>query len=134
MLENNIVVPSFSSWASICLLVPKSDGTSRFCSDFRKVNKVTKPDSFPLPRTEDCVDQVGAARYVTKFDLLKGHWQVPLSCARSGSFYHSFWAVFLSGDAIWVAEGTSHVSTPYESCGGWAGWVCSLFRRFGGLQ
>ena len=41
----------------------------------------------------------------------------------SGSFYHSFWAVFLSGDAIWVEERTSHV----PECGGWAGWVC-LFR------
>ncbi|XP_030260635.1 uncharacterized protein LOC115573802 [Sparus aurata] len=61
MLENNIAVPSFSSWASPCLLVPKSDGTPRFCSDFRKVNKVTKPDSFPLPRMEDCVDQVDAS-------------------------------------------------------------------------
>ena len=28
---------------------------------------------------EDCVDQVGAAKYVSKFDLLKGYWQVPLS-------------------------------------------------------
>lgn len=72
MLNNNIAVPSFLSWASPCLLVPKSDGTPRFCSDFRKANKVTKPDSFPLPRMEDCVDQMGAAKYVSKFDLLKG--------------------------------------------------------------
>ncbi len=28
---------------------------------------------------EDCVDLVGHARYVSKFDLLKGYWQVPLS-------------------------------------------------------
>lgn len=25
------------------------------------------------------MDQVGAAKYVSKFDLLKGYWQVPLS-------------------------------------------------------
>ncbi|KAL7833351.1 hypothetical protein AOLI_G00283110 [Acnodon oligacanthus] len=31
---------------------------------------------------EDCVDRVGSARFVTKLDLLKGYWQVPLtSCA-----------------------------------------------------
>ena len=79
MVENDIAIPSSSSWASPCLLVPKSDKSPRFCSDFRKVNKVTKPDSFSLPRMEDCVDQVGTARYVSKFDLLKGYWQVPLS-------------------------------------------------------
>lgn len=79
MLENGIAEPSSSSWASPCLLVGKPDSTYRPCTDFRKVNAVTKPDSFPLPRMEDCVDSVGAAKYVSKFDLLKGYWQVPLS-------------------------------------------------------
>lgn len=31
---------------------------------------------------EDCVDQVSAAKFVSKFDLFKGHWQVPL-CPRA---------------------------------------------------
>lgn len=79
MLENNIAEPCFSGWASPCLLVKKPDSTVRPCTDFRKVNAVTKPDSFPLPRMEDCVDQVGSARFVSKFDLLKGYWQVPLT-------------------------------------------------------
>lgn len=79
MLENNIAEPSFSPWSSPCLLVKKSDGTFRFCTDFRRVNSVTKPDSYPLPRMEDCVDRVGNAAFVTKIDLLKGYWQVPLS-------------------------------------------------------
>lgn len=79
MLTNNIAEPSFSSWASPSLLVTKPDKSFRFCTDYRKVNAVTKPDSFPLPRIEDCVDQVGNARFVSKFDLLKGYWQVPLT-------------------------------------------------------
>ncbi|KAL1251972.1 hypothetical protein QQF64_019768 [Cirrhinus molitorella] len=79
MLENNIAKPSSSSWASPCLLVRKSDGTQRFCTDYQKINKITKPDAFPLPRMDDCVDQVGSAKYVSKFDLLKGYWQVPLT-------------------------------------------------------
>lgn len=32
-----------------------------------------------MPRVEDCVDQVGAAKYVSKFDRLKVYWQVPLT-------------------------------------------------------
>lgn len=35
-----------------------------FCIDFRKVNNVTKPDSYPLPRIEDCVERVGSSSYV----------------------------------------------------------------------
>ncbi len=79
LLEHGLAVPSSSPWCSQCLLVPKSDGTSRFCTDYRKVNALTKPDSFPLPRVEDCVDHVGNSKFVTKLDLLKGYWQVPLT-------------------------------------------------------
>ena len=49
------------------------------CTDYRKVNSVTKTDSFPIPRIDDCIDKVGNFKYVTKFDLLKGFWQVPLT-------------------------------------------------------
>uniref|UniRef100_A0A669CU45 Gypsy retrotransposon integrase-like protein 1 n=1 Tax=Oreochromis niloticus TaxID=8128 RepID=A0A669CU45_ORENI len=79
LLENCLAVPSSSAWSSPCLLVPKADKTPRFCTDFRKVNSVTKPDSYPLPRMEDCVDRVGSAKFVTKLDLLKGYWQVLLT-------------------------------------------------------
>lgn len=79
MLQHGIAEPSASSWSSPCLLVDKSDKTPRFCTDFRKVNSVTKPDCFPLPRLEDCIDRVGSASFVTKLDLLKGYWQVPLT-------------------------------------------------------
>ena len=79
MLENDIIEPSSSPWSSPCLLVPKPDGSFRFCTDFRKVNSLTKTDSYPLPRIEDCIDKVGNAKYVSKFDLLKGYWQVPLT-------------------------------------------------------
>ena len=81
MLEHEIVEHSNSCWSSPCLLVPKPDGTSRFCTDFRKVYSVTKTDTYPLPRIDDCIDSVGQAQYVSKFDLLKGYWQVPLTDA-----------------------------------------------------
>lgn len=79
LVRNGFAVPSQSPWSSPCILVPKSDRSFRFCTDFRRVNSVTKADSFPLPRMEDCVDSVGSSRYVTKLDLLKGYWQVPLT-------------------------------------------------------
>lgn len=55
------------------MLAEKANGDDRFCTYFRKVNGVTKPDCYPLPRMEDCVDCVGGAQFVTKLDLLKGY-------------------------------------------------------------
>lgn len=36
------------------------------------------PD-YPLLCVEDCIDGVGPAKFVTKLDLLKGYWQIPLT-------------------------------------------------------
>ena len=52
---------------------------SVLCTDFRKVNDKTKSDSFPIPRITDCIDQIGNAKFVSTFDMLKGYWQVPLT-------------------------------------------------------
>ena len=78
MLENDIIEPSQSLWSSI-VMVPKPDGTLKFCIDYRKVNAVTKTDSYPIPRLEDRIDRVGNAAYASKTDLLKGYWRVPLT-------------------------------------------------------
>ena len=79
MLENDFIQPSNSSWSSSCILVPKPDRSYRMCTDYRKVNSVTKTETFPIARMDDCIDKVGKAKYVRKFDLLKGFWQVPLT-------------------------------------------------------
>ena len=79
MLDSDFIEPSQSDWSSPCILVPKPDGTFRMCTDYRKVNSVTKTDSIPVPRMDDCIDNIGQAKYVTKFDLLKGFWQIPLT-------------------------------------------------------
>ena len=79
MLTNDIIEPSQSDWSSPCLLVPKNDGTYCFCTDYRKVNVTTKSDSYPIPRVEDCIDRIGRAKYVSKIDLLKAYWHVPLT-------------------------------------------------------
>ena len=80
MLNHGIIEPSNSDYSAPVVLVKKRGGRGhRLCTDYRKLNKVTVADSFPLPRIETCIDSVGHAKFVSKFDLLKGYWQVPLS-------------------------------------------------------
>ena len=46
LLDNDFIEPSQSEWSSPCILVPKPDDTFRMCTDYRKVNSVTKTDTF----------------------------------------------------------------------------------------
>ena len=49
------------------------------CTDYRKVNNLSKIDTFPIPRMDDCIEKIGNSKYITKFDLLNGFWQIPLT-------------------------------------------------------
>ena len=72
MQANNIIKPSNSPWASPVVLVRKRDGSHRLCVDYRKLNSVTKTDTYPLPRIEDLLDQLGEAKYFSILDLASG--------------------------------------------------------------
>ena len=58
LLENDFIEPSQSNYRSPCILVPKSNGTYKMCTDYRKVNSLTKTDSFPIPRIDDYIDKI----------------------------------------------------------------------------
>ena len=61
MLDNGIIEPSSSPWASSTGLVKKFDGSTRFCVDYRNLNIVTRKDAFPLPRIDDTLDALHGA-------------------------------------------------------------------------
>ncbi|XP_066990476.1 uncharacterized protein [Macrobrachium rosenbergii] len=79
LLDNGLAEPSKSPWASPCLLVPKANGQLRLCTDYRKLNKGTVKDSYPLPRINDILDSIGNSIILTQIDLLKGYYQIPLT-------------------------------------------------------
>ena len=58
-LENDSIEPSQSNYSSPCILVPKSNGTYRMCTDYRKVNSVTKTDSFPIQELMTVLTKLG---------------------------------------------------------------------------
>lgn len=55
MLEMEVVEPGQNDWSSPVSLVPKADGSIHFYVDYQQVDKVTKTDTFPIPRLEDCI-------------------------------------------------------------------------------
>ena len=76
MQETGVIQPSSSPWASPIVVVRKKDGSHRLCVDYRQLNFVTKPDSYPLPRIDDLLDQLGQSHCFSTLDLASGYWQI----------------------------------------------------------
>jgi hypothetical protein len=61
------------------VLIKKKDQTFRFCVDFRRLNRVTKADAYPLPRNDDVIATLTGSNLFTKFELASAYWQVNMS-------------------------------------------------------
>ncbi|KAI2649246.1 Retrovirus-related Pol polyprotein from transposon 17.6 [Labeo rohita] len=79
MLKLGVIKPSRSAWSSPIVMVPKPDGTLRFCNDFRRLNEVSEFDGYPMPRVDELLERLGRAQFITTLDLTKGYWQVLLT-------------------------------------------------------
>ena len=79
MAEKRLIEPSHSAWSAPAVLVPKRDGTPRFCIDYRRLNQLTIPDSHPLPRIDDTLDALGGSCWFSTLDLKSGLHQVSIA-------------------------------------------------------
>jgi transposase InsO family protein len=79
MKDLDVVEPAGGPWASPVVLIPKPDGSVRFCVDYRRLNAVTIKDSYALPRIDDSIDSLGGAQYFSTLDANSGYWQIAVS-------------------------------------------------------
>lgn len=78
MKVNGIIRDSTSPWNSPIVIVPKKGGKTRFCTDYRKLNEITKGDAHPLPNITEILDQLGGMQYFLTLDLSSGFHQIEI--------------------------------------------------------
>jgi len=79
LLEQGMVRPSKSPYASPAFLVPKSGGEFRMVVDYRKVNSKVVFDSYPIPTVDQAFEQFGGVVVFSVLDLNSTYYQIPLS-------------------------------------------------------
>ena len=85
LLANNIIRPSRSPYNNPLWVVDKKgvdeegNRKKRLVTDFRKLNKVTIDDKYPIPSIAMILANMGKAKYFTTLDLKSGFHQIELS-------------------------------------------------------
>ena len=80
-LEKGWIRPSQSSFSAPVVFAKKSDGTLRFCLDYRSLNAITKKSRYPLPKIDELLDQLHGAQFFTSLDLSSAYHQIPMNPA-----------------------------------------------------
>ncbi|XP_041564617.1 uncharacterized protein LOC121467300 [Drosophila elegans] len=77
-LEQRIIKPSTSEYASPIVLVAKKNGQKRLCCDYRKLNEKIVRDNFPMIQMDNVIEKLQGATIFTTLDLTNGYFHVPV--------------------------------------------------------
>ena len=69
---------SDSTWAAPTFIIPKKNGTVRFISDFRYLNKCLVRKPYPIPKIADVLQKIEGLEWATSLDLNMGYYTVHL--------------------------------------------------------
>lgn len=77
MLKAKAIQPSSAEWGSVGFLVPKPDGSLRFCLD-RQLNNFSKKDRNAVPLSKECVYPIEDAEFFPTPDCNSGFWKIKI--------------------------------------------------------
>uniref|UniRef100_L7LYF1 RNA-directed DNA polymerase n=1 Tax=Rhipicephalus pulchellus TaxID=72859 RepID=L7LYF1_RHIPC len=84
LVEWDFIYPVQSCFAHPIVCAAKKDGSIRVCVDYRNLNAITEPDSFPMGNVTELLYTIAKAKYISVLDMTRGYWQIPLSGESQG--------------------------------------------------
>jgi hypothetical protein len=83
MLNSGVIEKSQAHYWSHPVIITKTDGTSRFCIDYRLLNENSESGIWPLMHIPDTLERVGCGKPVVfgVMDMTSGYHQAPLDMA-----------------------------------------------------
>lgn len=79
LLNDDVVRPSKSQYASPAFLVPKGEHDSRMVIDYRKLNQKIDVEAVPLPDINTAFSWFGKAKWFCVLDMNSAYFQIPLA-------------------------------------------------------
>ena len=121
-----------SEWATPIVPVPKPDGSTRICGDYKvTINPQMSVDQYPLPKVDDLLAELAGGKEFIKLDLTHAYQQVllELESQKYLTINTHLWALPIQEDAIWYCLSPS--SFPADNGKGIARNTqgCLLFGR-----
>ena len=79
LLDNKIIQPSTSPYASPAFLIPKKNQQLRLVIDYRKLNQYTNVPRFPMPNIKELLQSLQGAKVFSQIDLNSGYYQIEMA-------------------------------------------------------
>ena len=76
LLDNGFIRVSNSPAAAPVIFVKKPGGGLRFCVDYRRLNEISRKDSYPIPRIDETLRTIATAKYISKVDVISAFHRI----------------------------------------------------------
>ena len=76
-LKLEVIEPSKSAWGFPVIVVYRNS-KPRVCIDYRRLNEVSIPDEYPLPKQTDILHALEGAQWLSTLDALAGFTQLSI--------------------------------------------------------
>lgn len=116
MIAENVIDTAQTKWAAPIVVVLKKDETLRFCFDYQNLSALTRRESYPIPRMDECIDSLGIETVFSALNDSRGYWQIVIDDAEkdkatftSNKDYYCFVRMTFE-----LYKGLAHSSVPWS--------------------